>query len=363
MNIKDILKMNSHKRNYLLKFIGMLSIGGVSVNLFNPDMLEIYTTCCAIGFGGMFSHNIDKNIKNYNLNNLIDKINNSSQKEECQKLYQEYISKLGNLLKEHSTDDTAFSQSQLFYELLKVSIFTNSEEKYQDFKYDIESRKKCITDIYGARVLTGASVCRHKASMLTDVLESIGHKTLNLKVYMFNNNIKDNYILNKKANHLVTGVISDNGRFIYDPTNLGLALPMNIELDKKFLKECLKNYNHNDSNYEYLTGNLWMEYLDNSSLYRLINKKTNYNNKRCEEELLNSFFNSDNILLDDEYINTTIHDTKMLLITKRDNFLDFCNDNNQLVEDITSLYMEMVSFANSKKVYKKQIKELKKIYR
>lgn len=199
--------------------------------------------------------------------------------------------------------------------------------------------------------------------MLTDVLESIGHKTLNLKVYMFNNNIKDNYILNKKENHLVTGVISDNGRFIYDPTNLGLALPMNIELDKKILKECLKNYNHNDLNYEYLTGNLWMEYLDNSSLYRLINKKTNYNNKRCEEELLNSFFNSDNILLDDEYINTTIHDTKMLLITKRDNFLDFYNDNNQLVEDITSLYMEMVPFANSKKIYKKQIKELKKIYR
>lgn len=347
MNIKDILKMNSHKRSYLLKFIGMLGIGGVSVNLFNPDMLEIYTTCCAASVSTMLSHNISNNIKNYNFDKLIDNINNSSQKDECQKLYQEYISKLGNLIKEHSTDDTAFSQSQLFYELLKVSIFTNSEEKYQDFKYDIESRKKCITDIYGARVLTGASVCRHKASMLTDVLESIGHKTLNLKVYMFNNNIKDNYILNKKANHLVTGVISDNGRFIYDPTNLGLALPMNIEPDKELLK----------------AGNLWMEYLDNSSLYRLINKKTNYNNKRCEEELLNSFFNSNNILLDDEYINTTIHDTKMLLITKRDNFLDFCNDNNQLVEDITSLYMEMVSFANSKKIYKKQIKELKKIYR
>ncbi len=347
MNIKDILKMNSHKRSYLLKFIGMLGIGGVSVNLFNPDMLEIYTTCCAASVSTMLSHNISNNIKNYNFDKLIDNINNSSQKDECQKLYQEYISKLGNLIKEHSTDDTAFSQSQLFYELLKVSIFTNNEEKYQDFKYDIESRKKCITDIYGARVLTGASVCRHKASMLTDVLESIGHKTLNLKVYMFNNNIKDNYILNKKANHLVTGVISDNGRFIYDPTNSGLVLPMNIEPDKELLK----------------AGNLWMEYLDNSSLYRLINKKTNYNNKRCEEELLNSFFNSNNILLDDEYINTTIHDTKMLLITKRDNFLDFCNDNNQLVEDITSLYMEMVSFANSKKVYKKQIKELKKIYR
>lgn len=88
----------------------------------------------------------------------------------------------------------------------------NKSFNYKIFPYD----KDCVEETMGARVFSGAAVCRHIASLLSDVMEKMGYVVVPLSTTTIN---KDTTHDTLNMDHLVIGLINDGKRVVYDPTN------------------------------------------------------------------------------------------------------------------------------------------------
>lgn len=138
---------------------------------------------------------------------------------ECLEVYTNYVKNIAEFYKSMEKK-TALEISTLFDLHLKIGLFTPEmkEQEFKDFNY---SKDFYLAEISGSTVMTGTSICRHNAPLLTDILYCSGFKTCNIPVIttnlqkLMNNSLE---YTNLFANHMVTGIIDNDEKFIYDPT-------------------------------------------------------------------------------------------------------------------------------------------------
>lgn len=135
---------------------------------------------------------------------------------ECLKLYKEYLSRFCDLICKFDFKDTL--ELCIFLDKCFVSGFFSSTgvSEYQIFKKDYDCR---YLDLYGTRVLTGKSVCRHNTVLSVDILKMLGKTAHYLPVSSCNVDERIEY--NKVpiiSNHAITGIVENNKRFAFDFT-------------------------------------------------------------------------------------------------------------------------------------------------
>lgn len=131
--------------------------------------------------------------------------------------YLSYITNLANYFKKIGM--TSGVASATFYNILLECGYLSKNCNHQ---YKIkENAIYEIPELMGSGVVTGESVCRHMACMLTDLENEIGNKTISLPVRETKNIEKDSRKKIMISNH-VTSIIQDNKTklvFGFCPTN------------------------------------------------------------------------------------------------------------------------------------------------
>lgn len=265
---------------------------------------------------------------------IINGITQSDAYNECQGLYKKYISNLGYFIGENATDESSLSFACMFQYLLENGYLSyNGKENYFDYKYD---NYDCILDFMGPRVLTGNSVCRHKSSMLTDLLNVCGFDSVNLAVHFWEEDSISKKENINRPNHLVTGIIDKDGKYIYDATLFKIATS-SLDVNKDVLFESIK-------------GNI---------NYKLCETKSGFNADRLE--LVDKFNDTDTKIFSNDYIDFvrcgTIEKMKNSALA-----YDFFKENDKLVNEIVNLYISLIPYANKKQPFQEEVLKVKKLY-
>ena len=96
-----------------------------------------------------------------------------------------------------------------------------------------------IEELWGSRISTGSSVCRHMSSLLTDIENEIGNSAHTLKVFYANKNIPVSYYSNFIPDHCINVITTDNNIFGYCPTN---KLVLSLKTDYENIPPKLETY-------------------------------------------------------------------------------------------------------------------------
>lgn len=188
-----------------------------------------------------------------------------------------------------------------------------------------------LSELYGTRVMTGYSICRHNAGMLTDLINVMGGRASNIFVSPIENpsksNTKDLFLLKReKYDHLVTGIIENKTKYLYDPT---------FDIDKRLILFKTKKINN-----------------------------LNLNSRLCAQ-----YYNSNFVCaISTQNFNPTLH----FNYNNEKNVIDFMNANpkinrfdfyDELVADVIKLHNSNKQRYLMKKFYEKESERLKKIKR
>ena len=150
---------------------------------------------------------------------IIKLIEESEQYNDYKKLYEDYLKNLVSFLKSINIT-SSLDISRFYSNFLESGFFSaTTEHEWKTPKY---SKESYIPKMLGSCIICGYGVCRHAASMLTDILNAAEIPPCNLNVTAYDiakyqkSPIK---ILNLRlTNHLITGIIENNEKYTYDPT-------------------------------------------------------------------------------------------------------------------------------------------------
>lgn len=135
----------------------------------------------------------------------------------CVELYDSVITDIANFLRGLGFKDSL--DIGLFYQELLYNGFLSAPGSFEYHKYSYDNG--ICPEIYGARVSSGAGVCRHIASHLKDIYEKMGFTASYLSVggasCTLVSKIKTR-IMPSSINHAVVCVKDHYGKFIIDPT-------------------------------------------------------------------------------------------------------------------------------------------------
>lgn len=154
-------------------------------------------------------------------------IRTTKEYQECANLYKIYVIEAANFLHQMGINDPEIAVIYLDL-MLKNGLFSiTGQNTYHLFKNDNEH--PC--ELFGARTLSGTSVCRHMSALTADIL-NIEHYAgwLNVKNISSIEEINDN----SPFLHAVVGVVCSGGKIIYDPTASSFAgLPKDMTYTEK----------------------------------------------------------------------------------------------------------------------------------
>lgn len=258
-------------------------------------------------------------------------IKSSEQYAECSELYRKYVKNIANFYK--SINLKTALEIATFFDINLGSGMFNSEwnlQEYKDFKYQEDYY---LAEIAGSTVMTGSSICRHNAPFLTDILDYSGIKACNISVMSYplqklRSNI-DN-LNSMKTNHMITGIIDNNEKFIYDPTNHMPGYFTTTEIlngiDPYYLiiTDDIANNTFEDSRcFKISEGNIVQE----------LHKQFNADKKLELQDFINKKhkkpdFNYHKYLLEEGIITTQRYKKEIL---------DFCHENRETVQKIKRL--------------------------
>ena len=146
-------------------------------------------------------------------------IKSSEQYAECRELYRQYVKNIASFYK--SINLKAALEIATFFDLNLGSGMFNPEWKLQEYKNFKYQEDFYLAEIAGSTVMTGRSICRHNAPLLTDILDCSGIKVCNLSVKAHSlQELRSNLdnLDSMETNHMITGIIDNDENFIYDPT-------------------------------------------------------------------------------------------------------------------------------------------------
>ena len=204
----------------------------------------------------------------------------SKEFKDLQRLYNIYVDKLATMFLLLDITDPAIVCS-VFYKLLNIGKLSGVR------KLDgVISKENNVLDpiVAGSVVAAGMGVCRNKAGFLCDVLNAMGYNACT---------IVGSYKKNSDISHVMVGIVSEDGKFSYDPSN-GM-----------FLNGFVNIYN----NSSILYGNNKLFFMDNvfTKFYAKMNGRVKETDKFFNE--VNSRFISDDnkelyTILADQIINS-----------------------------------------------------------
>lgn len=234
---KEIIKILKKEKEFLPQIIGgsipiVTSIGSYS-------LLTTEESFILFALGAWFLIEARNNFKTHSnkaINESIkDIIANSDSYLECKTLYNNYLKNLAEFLKSINIKNSL--DICIAYEILdRWGYLTGGNEHiYKEYKYDLDGY---CSELHGTRVITGTSVCRHKSAMLTDLLNKMNISACNLGVRGYSDDLYDKMPLlikklNFKPNHMVTGIVDKDGKYLFDPTWQGNIATFNTEKTKQ----------------------------------------------------------------------------------------------------------------------------------
>ena len=141
--------------------------------------------------------------------------------------YQKYIKDVAKLVK-YVGLPSAKENVVYIHALMELGYFA----KQMDHKYKLfKNEREYLSELCGAKVVTGTSVCRHMSSFMVDVLNELGYTAANISCTPHDEDPvkriqKGNVILD----HSVVGVADKGTKFLFDATNGNFAAtPVNFD--------------------------------------------------------------------------------------------------------------------------------------
>lgn len=147
---------------------------------------------------------------------MATKMRTTSTYHECVKEYNQYIKEVARLIRH-----LGFTSSKDVVTYLQILLETghfskNMNHRYKKFKHEIEY----TTELCGARVLSGKSVCRHMSTFFADVLTQLGYTAANIQVIATEKDpVKIATNEYRRSNHAIVGVMDQGQKFMFDPTS------------------------------------------------------------------------------------------------------------------------------------------------
>jgi len=164
--------------------------------------------------------------------NKYTKLQELNEYKECTELYDKFVTSIANLFEKLQIKNPLEIAVLYNYILEKGYLSKDSKYKYHIFKNEDE----LYHELLGTRITTGYGVCRHNASLLTDILNKMGNIAATVPVL----SSKESDFIQKTANinndqidgnHCITGMLVDDKKVTYDPTHrrIGIFAPHKIQ--------------------------------------------------------------------------------------------------------------------------------------
>lgn len=157
---------------------------------------------------------IDKNVKDRDavISGVARFLRTTSTYRECRSLYDYYVLEVAKFIRNFDFFDSIEATLFLDYLLRNGFLSSTGHNIYHMYNYDTEY----LFDLMGARTISGVSICRHMASLVTDVL-NVDYIAgwLNVKS---GDTIRQLRKEENLFNHAVVGVENSGSKIIYDPT-------------------------------------------------------------------------------------------------------------------------------------------------
>ena len=131
--------------------------------------------------------------------------------------YFTYLHKLAQFLRKFEIKDT--KELLCLLEILMKEGYYSYDFSHEYHKYKHNTGEMSGTT--GAHVVTGKCVCRHMASFFSDLLYKCKIDSCNISARVrYEDEVKE-FLKGRKQefNHAVVGIVEDDSRFIFDPTN------------------------------------------------------------------------------------------------------------------------------------------------
>ncbi len=156
-------------------------------------------------------------------NSLMNSLRQSDEYHQCINVYEKYLDDFSSFLK--SLDITDSFEVALAYQYMLNNGLLSYSKKHGYDTYIAAGKaadiiKKCeLDELFGCRVATGRSVCRHMSSLLTDLENRVGNEAHNLYVNKYHTtNEKEVDLTTDYVNHQMTILNEQDKYYIYCPT-------------------------------------------------------------------------------------------------------------------------------------------------
>lgn len=218
------------------------------------------------------------------------------------------------------TKEFGFKSSKetlLFLEQMLNTGYMSHTKHHEYHKYEYDFGEQFGTS--GAQVITGKSVCRHAASIFSDILYKINadYSACNVVVDGVKENEMEKYLNpfhKKEFNHAVVGIVEGDERYLYDPTKSDFA--SKTSLNSAFV---------NDGNVAETIG-------DTKYYYFLSKDKTSLNKLHMDES--KKFYKANFISLDADEIDDMRAKMVIFFIDNIGYINEFFRNNLELLEEI-----------------------------
>lgn len=143
--------------------------------------------------------------------------------------YFTFVHKVAQFAKQFGLKDS--KEVLLFFEIMIQNGYFSETSNHQYRKYNYIYPE--VHGTLGSQVMTGSCVCRHMSSLFADLMYQMNMTGCNVVVKInYEDTVKKFLKIGRKKefNHAVLGVVEEDKKFIYDPTNMVFA----GRCDKKF---------------------------------------------------------------------------------------------------------------------------------
>lgn len=309
-------------------YLSILTIGGAVG--FHISISEGCQSLLALPYIVGLSINLYKNtLPSCKETHLIKKIKQTSEYKECVSLYDDYTTKIAELLQSlhiHNIFDTC----NLLNTLMNVGLF--SENFYYSY-HDYQNELFPINELSGARISTGHGVCRHEAVFTTNILTKMGYKASKITVRNTSQitdsleelNIKEQDGNESVWNHAVVGIQENDEKILFDATAgkfAGRIPTLNV-----LSKQCALLYPQINDKYVLIKPN-----------------QTTF--KGMGNIDIDKFMNLPLRELKNKDLDHSLYDTNILFNENLDLFAKFQKENIEQVERIAKLEKKIVPYSD-----------------
>ncbi len=141
--------------------------------------------------------------------------------------YKKYIKDVAKLVKFVGLE-SAKENVVYIHALMELGYFA----KQMDHKYKIfKNERDYLSELCGAKVVTGTSVCRHMSSFIVDVMNEMGYTAANVSCTLNEDDpVKRIQKGNVELDHAVVAVADKGTKFLFDATNGNfVAIPVDFD--------------------------------------------------------------------------------------------------------------------------------------